>query len=99
MGEPVLSGESAVSTALVPLERFNEVVTKTATDLTKEFRAFKYSPELNCVFIQKGMNVLVLPAFEQADGSIFIDKQLGFDALRKVLGDDRLKLIQETLAA
>lgn len=63
-----------------------------------EFRAFKYSEVLNCVFIQRGPNVLILPAFKRADGSVFIDKELGFRSLRKVLGPERMELVRRALA-
>lgn len=64
----------------------------------EDFRAFKYNEELNCVFIQRGQSVLVLQAFKRPDGSVFIDKELGFRTLQKVLGPERMELIRRALS-
>lgn len=82
--------------AVVSADKFMGAVADRAGD---EYRAFKYNPDLNCVLIQKGLTVLVLPAFAEPDGTVFIDKELGFTALRQALGCEKMKLIKEALAS
>lgn len=84
------------SRAAVPAEKFANAV---ADKAGAEYRAFKYNADLNCVLMQQGLTVLVLPAFAQPDGTIFIDKELGFSALRQALGTEKMKLIKEAFTS
>ena len=85
-------------TAIVPAESFVAAIPHDAGLPVAETRAFKYSEDLNCVFIQRGPNVLILPAFKRSDGSVFIDKEMGFRAISKALGPEKMELIRKTLA-